>query len=163
MPEVSLVAILDADKEGFLRAERSLIQTIGRAARNVNGRAILYADSMTGSMAKAIGETNRRREKQIAFNEAHGITPQTVQKRVADVMEGARVAAPGAARGRTRSNGRDAKAAIEVPSDPKALGKFLTQLEEQMLEHARNLEFEEAARLRDEIREIREERLINPA
>jgi excinuclease ABC subunit B len=163
MPEVSLVAILDADKEGFLRAERSLIQTIGRAARNVNGRAILYADSMTGSMDKAIGETNRRREKQIAFNETHGITPQTVQKRVADVMEGARVAAPGAARGRTRSNGRDAKTAIEVPSDPKALGKFLTQLEEQMLEHAKNLEFEEAARLRDEIREIREERLINPA
>ncbi len=163
MPEVSLVAILDADKEGFLRAERSLIQTIGRAARNVNGRAILYADNMTGSMEKAIGETNRRREKQIAFNEAHGITPQTVQKRVADVMEGARISAPGAAKGRTRSNGRDAKAAIEVPSDPKALGKFLTQLEEQMLEHAKNLEFEEAARLRDEIREIREERLINPA
>ncbi len=163
MPEVSLVAILDADKEGFLRAERSLIQTIGRAARNVNGRAILYADNMTGSMEKAIGETNRRREKQIAFNEANGITPQTVKKRVADVMEGARVAAPGAAKGRTRSNGRDAKAAIEVPSDPKALGKFLNQLEEQMLEHAKNLEFEEAARLRDEIREIREERLINPA
>ncbi|TNF89492.1 MAG: excinuclease ABC subunit UvrB [Gammaproteobacteria bacterium] len=163
MPEVSLVAILDADKEGFLRAERSLIQTIGRAARNVNGRAILYADTVTGSMEKAIGETSRRREKQIAFNEAHGITPQTVQKRVADVMEGARVAAPGAARGRSRSNGRDDRKAIEVPSDPKALGKFLTQLEEQMLEHAKNLEFEEAARLRDEIREIREERLINPA
>ncbi len=163
MPEVSLVAILDADKEGFLRAERSLIQTIGRAARNVHGRAILYADNMTGSMEKAIGETNRRRDKQIAFNEANGITPQTVQKRVADVMEGARVAAPGAARGRSRSNGRDAKTIREVPSDPKALGKFLTQLEEQMLEHAKNLEFEEAARLRDEIREIREERLINPA
>jgi len=163
MPEVSLVAILDADKEGFLRAERSLIQTIGRAARNVNGRAILYADKMTGSMERAIGETNRRREKQIAHNEAHGITPQTVQKRVADVMEGARVAGPGAVRGRSRSNGRDERAAMEVPSDPKALGKFLAQLEEQMLEHAKNLEFEEAARLRDEIHEIREERLINPA
>ena len=163
MPEVSLVAILDADKEGFLRAERSLIQTIGRAARNVNGRAILYADSMTGSMEKAIGETNRRRTRQIEFNKAHGITPQTVQKRVADVMEGARVAAPGAARGRTRSNGREERKTIEVPSDPKALGRFLNQLENQMLEHARNLEFEEAARLRDEIREIREERLINPA
>ena len=163
MPEVSLVAILDADKEGFLRAERSLIQTIGRAARNVKGRAILYADSMTGSMEKAIGETNRRRTRQIEFNKAHGITPQTVRKRVADVMEGARVAAPGAARGRARSNGREERRAIEVPSDPKALGKFLNQLENQMLEHARNLEFEEAARLRDEIREIREERLINPA
>ncbi len=163
MPEVSLVAILDADKEGFLRAERSLIQTIGRAARNVNGRAILYADSMTGSMEKAIGETNRRRARQIEFNEVHGITPQTVQKRVADVMEGARMSAPGAARGRTRSNGREERKAIEVPSDPKALGRFLNQLENQMLEHARNLEFEEAARLRDEIREIREERLINPA
>jgi excinuclease ABC subunit B len=163
MPEVSLVAILDADKEGFLRAERSLIQTIGRAARNVNGRAILYADNMTGSMERAIGETNRRREKQIAHNEAHGITPQTVQKRVADVMEGARVAGPGAVRGRSRSNGRDERAAMEVPSDPKALGKFLAKLEEQMLEHAKNLEFEEAARLRDEIHEIREERLINPA
>ncbi len=163
MPEVSLVAILDADKEGFLRAERSLIQTIGRAARNVNGRAILYADKMTGSMEKAISETNRRREKQIAYNEAHGITPQTVQKRIADVMEGARVAGPGAVRGRSRANGHDGKTAIEVPSDPKALGKFLTQLENQMLEHAKNLEFEEAARLRDEIRVIREERLINPA
>jgi excinuclease ABC subunit B len=162
MPEVSLVAILDADKEGFLRSERSLIQTIGRAARNVNGRAILYADKMTGSMESAIGETNRRREKQVAFNKANGITPQTVQKRVADVMEGARVA-PGMVKGRSRSNGRDAKVAREIPSEPKALGKFLTQLEEQMLEHAKNLEFEEAAQLRDEIHEIREERLINPA
>ncbi|MEM8769703.1 MAG: excinuclease ABC subunit UvrB [Pseudomonadota bacterium] len=164
MPEVSLVAILDADKEGFLRAERSLIQTIGRAARNVNGRAILYADTMTGSMETAISETNRRRQKQLDFNEAHGITPKTVQKRVADVMEGARVAGPGAARGRNRSNGRESSKPLrEVPSDPKALGKFLTGLEEQMLEHARNLEFEEAARLRDEIHQIREEQLVNPA
>jgi excinuclease ABC subunit B len=162
MPEVSLVAILDADKEGFLRSDRSLIQTIGRAARNVNGRAILYADNMTGSMERAIGETDRRREKQVTFNEVHGITPQTVQKRVADVMEGARVAGPGAARGRSRSNGKDDRTAIEIPSDPKALGKFLSQLEEKMLEHAKNLEFEEAARLRDEIHEIREERLISP-
>jgi excinuclease ABC subunit B len=162
MPEVSLVAILDADKEGFLRAERSLIQTIGRAARNVNGRAILYADTMTGSMERAIGETSRRREKQVAFNEAHGITPKTVQKRVADVMEGARMA-PGQSRGRTRSNGREGAAPIEVPTDPKRLGKFLAGLEEQMLEHARNLEFEEAARMRDQIREIREAALVNPA
>jgi excinuclease ABC subunit B len=163
MPEVSLVAILDADKEGFLRAERSLIQTIGRAARNINGRAILYADNMTGSMKVAIGETNRRREKQVAFNEAHGITPQTVKKRVADVMEGARAPAPGQVRGRSTRNGSQQRARIELPSDPKALGKLITDLENQMLEHARNLEFEEAARLRDQIREIREERLINPA
>jgi excinuclease ABC subunit B len=163
MPEVSLVAILDADKEGFLRAERSLIQTIGRAARNINGRAILYADNMTGSMKVAIGETNRRREKQVAFNEAHGITPQTVKKRVADVMEGARAPAPGQVRGRSTRNGSQQRAPIELPSDPKALGKLITDLENQMLEHARNLEFEEAARLRDQIREIREERLINPA
>ncbi|MGE0621152.1 MAG: excinuclease ABC subunit UvrB [Pseudomonadales bacterium] len=164
MPEVSLVAILDADKEGFLRAERSLIQTIGRAARNVNGRAILYADVMTGSMERALAETERRRDKQIAFNAAHGITPQTIRKRVADVMEGARVAGPGAARGRGRTGSGDRRAAeLEVPTDPRALGKFLGKLEEQMLEHARNLEFEEAARLRDQIQEIREDALVNPA
>jgi excinuclease ABC subunit B len=163
MPEVSLVAILDADKEGFLRSERSLIQTIGRAARNINGRAILYADTMTGSMESAIAETTRRRDKQIAFNEAHGITPQTIRKRVADVMEGARVAPPGQVRGRSRANGRESTAPLEVPSDPRALGKFIAGLEAQMLEHARNLEFEEAARLRDQIREIREEALVNPA
>jgi excinuclease ABC subunit B len=163
MPEVSLVAILDADKEGFLRSERSLIQTIGRAARNINGRAILYADTMTGSMESAIAETTRRRDKQVAFNEAHGITPQTIRKRVADVMEGARVAPPGQVRGRSRANGRESTAPLEVPSDPRALGKFIAGLEAQMLEHARNLEFEEAARLRDQIREIREEALVNPA
>ncbi len=164
MPEVSLVAILDADKEGFLRAERSLIQTIGRAARNINGRAILYADTMTGSMESAIAETTRRREKQVAYNEVHNITPQTIRKRVADVMEGARVAGPGAARGRGRANGGDRKTAdMDVPTDPRALGKFLARLEEEMLAHARNLEFEEAARLRDQIREIREDALVNPA
>jgi len=163
MPEVSLVAILDADKEGFLRAERSLIQTIGRAARNVNGRAILYADVMTGSMESALAETTRRRDKQVAYNEAHGITPQTIRKRVADVMDGARLSAPGAARGRGRTGTDGRAAALEVPTDPRALGKFLARLEEQMLEHARNLEFEEAARLRDQIREIREDALVNPA
>ena len=154
MPEVSLVAILDADKEGFLRSDRSLIQTIGRAARNINGRAILYADKMTGSMERAIGETDRRREKQVEFNKLHGITPQTIKKQVADVMEGARTA-PGVLRGRSKKASRNSPAPIEIPDDPKALGKLLSQLENQMLEHARNLEFEEAAQLRDQLQEVR--------
>ena len=165
MPEVSLVAILDADKEGFLRAERSLIQTIGRAARNLNGRAILYADDVTGSMQRAIDETNRRRDKQIAFNKRHGIVPRTVSKAVADVMEGAR-AAPGAARA-VRARGRQqakptaaALAARERSGDAKALGKLLAELEEKMMGHAKNLEFEEAAAVRDEMRDIRETYLV---
>ena len=157
IPEVSLVAILDADKEGFLRGERSLIQTIGRTARNVNGRAILYGDQRTGSMDKAIAETERRRAKQIAFNAAHGITPQTIRKRVADVMDGAR--APGAARKATKLRDRH-RAPLEVPDDPKALGKLIKRLENEMLEHAKNLEFEEAAVVRDRIQNIREERLL---
>ena len=160
LPEVSLVAILDADKEGFLRAERSLIQTMGRTARNVNGRAILYADRMTGSMERAINETDRRRAKQVAFNEAHGITPQTIRKQVADVMEGARAPGPGEARkAPARGRGRR-RATVEIPEDPKALGKLLENLEKRMLEHARNLEFEQAAEIRDRIRAIREERLL---
>ena len=158
MPEVSLVAILDADKEGFLRSERSLIQTIGRAARNLNGRAILYADTMTGSMRKAIDETNRRRDKQIAFNKEHGIVPRTVEKAVADVMEGAR-AAPGTARGRGRRGANDRagpqRAPRAVDTDPKALGKLLDNLEKKMYDHASNLEFEEAAAVRDEIQDLR--------
>ena len=165
MPEVSLVAILDADKEGFLRAERSLIQTIGRAARNLHGRAILYADKMTGSMRRAIDETNRRRDKQIAFNKTHGIVPRTVSKGVADVMEGARTA-PGAAKSKRSRDRRAAQAAPadtahQANGDPKALGKLLAELEEQMMTHARNLEFEEAAAVRDEIREIRAAGLLN--
>ena len=166
MPEVSLVAILDADKEGFLRAERSLIQTIGRAARNLNGRAILYADQVTGSMRRAIDETTRRRDKQIAFNEAHGIIPRGVEKAVADVMEGAR-AAPGAARGRGRRDareraGRGPQRAQPVDgSDPKELGRQLGELENKMYDHAKNLEFEEAARIRDEIQELRAAYLVN--
>ena len=160
MPEVSLVAILDADKEGFLRAERSLIQTIGRAARNLHGRAILYADDVTGSMQRAIDETNRRRDKQLAFNAKHGIVPRTVSKAVADVMEGARDA-PGATRpkrGRGKAEPKPTpatQAARERSGDAKALGKLLAELEEKMMAHAKNLEFEEAAALRDEVRDIR--------
>jgi len=161
MPEVSLVAILDADKEGFLRAERSLIQTIGRAARNLNGRAILYADQCTGSMARALDETNRRRAKQVAFNAANGITPRSIEKQIADVMEGARTPAPGVARGRA-STGSRRSVQIEIPTDPKALGKLISQLENRMLEHAKNLEFEEAAEVRDQIQDIREKRLLMP-
>ena len=157
IPEVSLVAILDADKEGFLRAERSLIQTIGRTARNVNGRAILYADQRTGSMDRAIAETERRRAKQVAFNAAHGITPQTIRKQVADVMDGAR--APGTARKATKLRERR-RAPLDIPDDPKALGKLIKRLENEMLEHAKNLEFEEAAVVRDRIQSIREERLL---
>ena len=159
MPEVSLVAILDADKEGFLRAERSLIQTIGRAARNLHGRAILYADDMTGSMQAAIDETNRRRDKQLAFNKKHGIVPRSVVKAVADVMEGAR-AAPGAPRSRGGA-GRKAAQPAQQPfdGDPKALGKLIADLETRMLEHAKNLEFEDAAAVRDEIRSLRETHL----
>jgi excinuclease ABC subunit B len=153
IPEVSLVAILDADKEGFLRSERSLIQTIGRAARNLNGRAILYADVMTGSMEKAIGETNRRRQKQIDFNKAHGITPQSVRKAVADVMERSLPGAGG------RSGSREA---LKVAEEAKQYGALtpaqalqkIKKLETQMQKHAKNLEFEEAAKLRDEIKRL---------
>ncbi len=162
IPEVSLVAILDADKEGFLRAERSLIQTIGRTARNVNGRAILYADQMTGSMRRAIDETDRRRAKQEAFNEAHGITPQTIRKQVADVMEGARAPGPGEARKASRrARDRDRRGvAMDIPDDAKALGRLIDKLEKQMLEHARNLEFEQAAEFRDRIQAIRDQRIL---
>ena len=159
MPEVSLVAILDADKEGFLRSERSLIQTIGRAARNVNGRAILYADKVTGSMERAIAETDRRRDKQLIFNAEHGIVPKTVEKDVTDVMEGARSQSGG--RGKSRRFERAAPNRVRsIPDDPKALGKLLKKLENEMLESARNLEFEEAAALRDEIEDIRAQRFL---
>jgi len=159
MPEVALVAVLDADKEGFLRSGGSLIQTIGRAARNVRGRAILYADQMTGSMQRALGETERRRTKQIEFNKAHGITPKSIEKAVADVMEGARLPVPGQApKRRVAEKGSGYRA--DLPNDPTALGKLLRKMEEEMLEHARNLEFEEAAQLRDEIQEIRSKSLL---
>ena len=149
MPEVSLVAILDADKEGFLRSERSLIQTIGRAARNLHGTAILYADDMTGSMQRAIDETNRRREKQVAHNEKHDITPATIIKQVADVMEAAYPAPK-----RPRGEAADKQGVYEVMTTEQALKKA-AQLEKKMLGHARDLEFEEAARLRDEIQALR--------
>ncbi|MCY7314726.1 MAG: excinuclease ABC subunit UvrB [Rubrivivax sp.] len=152
LPEVSLVAILDADKEGFLRAERSLIQTIGRAARNVNGRAILYADRITDSMKAAIGETERRRTRQIAHNLAQGITPRTVHKRIRDMIDG--VVSDKAAKDDLAS----AKAAAAVGSlSEKDLGKRIKLLEKQMLEHARNLEFEKAARVRDQLSLLREQ------
>ncbi len=161
LPEVSLVAILDADKEGFLRSDRSLIQTIGRAARNINGRAILYADKMTGSMERALAETDRRRVKQTAFNKKHGITPRSIQKRVSDVMEGARSQRPGAARNRTSRGARGVELLVDLPEDPKALGKLLKGLEERMMEHAKDLEFEQAAQVRDQITEIRQQRLLS--
>ena len=150
MPEVSLVAILDADKEGFLRSERSLIQTIGRAARNLHGTALLYADKMTGSMERAIEETTRRRERQLKYNEKHNITPASIVKQVSDIME---AAYPIPGRGRRRI----AEDATPYESlTPQQLLKKAQKLEKKMLRHARDLEFEEAARLRDEIRKMRE-------
>jgi len=149
MPEVSLVAILDADKEGFLRSERSLIQTIGRAARNLHGTAILYADRVTGSMQRALDETNRRREKQVAHNLKHNITPASIVKQVADVMESAYPAPD-----RKRGLAADKRGIYEVMS-PEQLLKQAAKLEKKMLKHARDLEFEEAARLRDEIQSLR--------
>ena len=152
LPEVSLVAILDADKEGFLRAERSLIQTIGRAARNLNGRAILYADRMTDSMAKAISETERRRTKQIAHNLAQGIVPKSINKQIRDLIDGVVSAKT------EKDELQAAKAAAEFEAmSEKDLGKRIKALEKQMLEHARNLEFEKAARVRDQLALLREQ------
>jgi excinuclease ABC subunit B len=146
MPEVSLVAILDADKEGFLRSEGSLIQTIGRAARNVQGKAILYADTRTGSIERAIAETDRRRNKQIEFNATHGITPRTIVKAVADVMEGAR-----SVQERERYASEDDVLGLA----PEQALKRIKKLEADMMKLARNLEFEQAARLRDQIQKLR--------
>jgi len=151
MPEVSLVAILDADKEGFLRSENSLIQTIGRAARHLNGRAILYADRMTGSIQRAIEETDRRRQKQVEFNTLHGITPRGIKKSVADILEGAYSEAA--------IDSRSAKVAdVNVgyrSLTPEQALRRIKKLEQEMHKHARNLEFEDAARLRDEIHKLR--------
>jgi len=150
IPEVSLVAILDADKEGFLRAERSLIQTIGRAARNLNGRAILYADRVTDSMKKAMGETERRRNKQIAFNVTHNITPRSVVKRIKDLIDGVY----------SEKSGKEAqklelqKAQVEDMSE-KDIAREIKRLEKEMIEHAKNLEFEKAARVRDQLSQLK--------
>src|SRR6185295_8754984 len=152
IPEVSLVAILDADKEGFLRAERSLIQTIGRAARNLNGKAILYADKITDSMRRAIDETERRRARQILHNEKMGITPRTISKKIKDMIDGVYSEKAGKD---DLQRAHDA-AEVEVLSE-KDLAKRIKQLEKQMLEHARNLEFEKAARVRDQLAMLREQ------
>ncbi|AVX31678.1 Excinuclease ABC subunit B [Carboxydocella thermautotrophica] len=152
LPEVSLVAILDADKEGYLRSERSLIQTIGRAARNANGQVIMYADRITDSMARAIQETNRRRSKQMAYNQAHGIVPQTVRKAVRDVIEATQAVAEAAAK-YGESTGKKKKL------NKREVDKLLRQLEKEMKEAARRLEFERAAELRDAILELRAEYL----
>ena len=152
IPEVSLVAILDADKEGFLRSERSLIQTIGRAARNLNGRAILYADRVTDSMKMAMGETERRRNKQLAFNTLHGITPRSIVKRIKDLIDGVY----------SEKSGKDAqqlemqKALVEDMSE-KDIAREIKRLEKQMVDHAKNLEFEKAARVRDQLHVLKEQ------
>ena len=159
MPEVSLVAVMDADKEGFLRSDRSLIQTIGRAARNVNARAILYADKITESMQRSIDETERRRTKQMAFNEEHGIVPKTIKKRIDDVMEGAHRETPGS-RGR-KAKDKTAKSTTDalMPKNPQnltpqQLAKEITRLEDEMFHAAKSLEFERAAAIRDSLAEI---------
>ncbi|HTA65817.1 MAG TPA: excinuclease ABC subunit UvrB, partial [Xanthomonadaceae bacterium] len=161
MPEVSLVAILDADKEGFLRSTGSLIQTMGRAARNLRGRVIMYADRVTRSMQAAIDETDRRREKQVEYNLAHGIVPQSVTTPIADIMEGARadISEGKAARGRVRKVAETA--ADYATLDPRQLAALLRGLEQRMYKHAQDLEFEDAARLRDEIHRIRSRQLVS--
>ena len=149
MPEVSLVAIMDADKEGFLRSEQSLIQTIGRAARNLNGRAILYADKITGSMRRAMDETERRRNKQLAFNETHGIKPVGIQKPVADIMESAVVVGRGKKVAEKRKQYQ-----IDVDLTGMDKWKQIEVLEKKMHQCAKDLEFEQAANLRDQIKQL---------
>ncbi|MEO8367130.1 MAG: excinuclease ABC subunit UvrB [Pseudoxanthomonas sp.] len=165
MPEVSLVAILDADKEGFLRSRGSLIQTIGRAARNLRGKAILYADKITNSMQAAIDETNRRREKQVEYNLEHGITPVSVAKPIVDILEGARSdAANEGGQGGKGGRGKARRVAEEATDyasfTPAQIAARLKQLEQRMYQHARDLEFEDAARLRDEIHKLKDASLV---
>ncbi|MDO5679289.1 MAG: excinuclease ABC subunit UvrB [Pelistega sp.] len=154
IPEVSLVAILDADKEGFLRSERSLIQTIGRAARNLNGKAILYADKITRSMELAMNETSRRREKQVSFNLEHNITPRSINKAVKEMIDGVMSTAAETAYEQSQEF-------VHELTDEKALAKTLKQLEKQMLDHAKNLEFEQAAAVRDKLNRLKNQLLLN--
>ncbi|HRK38218.1 MAG TPA: excinuclease ABC subunit UvrB [Burkholderiaceae bacterium] len=160
LPEVSLVAILDADKEGFLRSERSLIQTIGRAARNLSGKAILYADHVTDSMRRAIGETERRRARQLAFNEANGITPRTVTKRIKDLIDGVYSEKAGQDAEKLAQETRQREAAEAMTE--KDIAREIKRLEKVMLEHARNLEFEHAARVRDQLAILKEQAFGGP-
>mgnify|MGYP000326908979 CR=1 FL=1 len=161
MPEVSLVAIFDADKEGFLRSDTSLIQTIGRSARHVRGKAILYADKITGSMGRAIDETKRRRAKQIEHNALHGLTPVGITKSVADIMEGAYAGQGKTKRGKKVAEGLGRYDLDEPPVPIRDIAKELKRLDEKMYQHARNLEFEEAAQVRDEIGKLRERSLAS--
>ncbi|MDR7133885.1 excinuclease ABC subunit B [Lysobacter niastensis] len=156
MPEVSLVAILDADKEGFLRSAGSLIQTIGRAARNVRGKAILYADRLTNSMQKAIDETDRRRQKQVEYNTEHGITPKSVAKPIVDIMEGARAEPGEVAKGRGKAKRVAESLADYAKLSPSQFAARIKALEQQMYQHARDLEFEEAAAVRDQLRRLKD-------
>ena len=166
LPEVSFVAILDADKEGFLRSSTSLIQTMGRAARNVDGQVVMYADRMTDSMRHAISETNRRRKRQVEYNEEHGIDPQTIRKKVTDILEMVRLrdsddtgsgSGSGGGRGRGRSKRSSAIFADLKGVPPDELGRLIQSLQEEMHEAAKGLRFEEAARLRDEVNELKRE------
>jgi excinuclease ABC subunit B len=157
IPEVSLVAILDADKEGFLRSVVSLVQTIGRAARNLNGKAILYADKITRSMQQAIDETDRRREKQREFNIKHHIEPASVYKSITDILQ---TSIPGSGFHHSMTAKVAETQADYALMNPKQLSKKLKQLEDAMYQHAKNLEFEQAAKLRDEIKRLQEQVLI---
>jgi excinuclease ABC subunit B len=159
MPEVSLVCIFDADKEGFLRSDRSLIQTIGRAARNLNGRAILYADRITDSMKRAIDETDRRREKQVAHNTLHNITPKGIRKNVQDIMETSVVPGAGSRAARNRAAVAEKQGKYAVTIDPKNIWKSIELLEKQMFQAAKDLEFEAAAKLRDQLEQLKKKSL----
>jgi excinuclease ABC subunit B len=151
LPEVALVAILDADKEGFLRSETSLIQTIGRAARNVRGKVILYAGELTDSIRQALAETERRRRLQLEYNEKHGITPETIRKAVKDIVQGLRAEEEPLAQARARVRARAERLT------PHEVTELIAELEQEMFEAAKRLEFERAAALRDEIKELRKE------